>query len=238
MDNQHQILELFPTPILITKLPEELGGIVNWFYKQEVLSEEVDAPNYGLRSKNSYILNEPETSELNKFILHQIKTFGDKLGYTYDNYRFGQSWLSYKEPGQHHTMHTHPNSLISGVFYFGEPTDKTPAIKFHKMSVGVNTPTISPKLVRDKRDIKYAQSTFSIEFEPGLLVLFPSYLHHSVPVNKTDKVRCSLAFNTVPVIGFGEEESLTELLFKEAEKQTLQQTTSQWNKGIFTGQKL
>ncbi len=59
----------------------------------------------------------------------------------------------------------------------------------------------------------YAQKEFSIEFTPGLLLLFPSYLHHSVPLNKTEKTRCSLAFNVVPTVGFGEETSLTELKF-------------------------
>ena len=48
---------------------------------------------------------------------------------------------------------------------------------------------------------------------PGLLVLFPSYLHHSVPLNKTEHPRHSLAFNVVPTIGFGEEMNLTELKF-------------------------
>ncbi len=63
------------------------------------------------------------------------------------------------------------------------------------------------------RELKYAQKEFSIEFTPGLLLLFPSYLHHSVPLNKTEKTRCSLAFNVVPTVGFGEETSLTELKF-------------------------
>jgi ectoine hydroxylase-related dioxygenase (phytanoyl-CoA dioxygenase family) len=110
-------------------------------------------------------------------------------------------------------MHTHPNSLISGVFYFGEGSPKTSVVRFHKMSLNVNTPVIRPKLVSDKRELKYAQSEFNIEFIPGLLLLFPSYLHHSVPLNNTDKVRCSLAFNVVPTIGFGDERELTELKF-------------------------
>jgi len=182
-------------------------------FKQEMLSEEVDSPNYGERSKNSYILDEPESKELKDYILSLVDQYGKILGYDYESYRFGQSWASYKHPGQHHTMHSHPNSLISGVFYYGEPTDKTPAIKFHKMEGGFNTSYLSPKLVKDKRELKYAQKEFSIEFTPGLLLLFPSYLHHSVPLNKSEKTRCSLAFNVVPTVGFGEETSLTELKF-------------------------
>ena len=214
MQINYEILELFPTPVFTTMIPLEFYNVVPWLFKQEMLSEEVDSPNYGERSKNSYILDEPESKDLKNYILGLVNQYGKMLGYEYDSYRFGQSWVSYKHPGQHHTMHSHPNSLISGVFYFGEPTDKTPAIKFHKLEGGFNVSYLSPKLVKDKRELKYAQKEFSIEFTPGLLLLFPSYLHHSVPLNKTDKTRCSLAFNIVPTIGLGEETSLTELKFK------------------------
>jgi uncharacterized protein (TIGR02466 family) len=213
MQTNYEILELFPTPVFTTVLPLEFSKITPWLFKQEMLSEEIDSPNYGERSKNSYILEEPESTDLKSYILELSAQYGKIMGYDYDSYRFGQSWVSYKHPGQHHTMHSHPNSLISGVFYFGEPTDKTPAIKFHKLEGGFNVSYLSPKLVKDKRELKYSQKEFSVEFTPGLLLLFPSHLHHSVPLNKTDKTRCSLAFNVVPTVGLGDEASLTELKF-------------------------
>ena len=143
-----------------------------------------------------------------------IQDFSDNtLLYNYDSYKISQSWISHKEPGQHHTMHTHPNSLISGVFYYGPVEEYTPAIKFHKITGAIGQSTIMPRVKADKRSSKFAWMEFSVNFEPGLLVLFPSWLHHSVPQNITDSVRRSLAFNVVPTIGFGEEESLTELLF-------------------------
>lgn len=210
-----KILELFPTPLFTTTLPSQYAGVTEWFFKQKMRGEEndVDAGNYGDRSDNSYILDEPECKDFKTLLLGISKTFGDQLGYNYESYKFGQSWLSYKHPGQHHTMHTHPNSLISGVFYFGQPEEKTPAIRFHKMMGGFNISYISPSKIEDKQNLKYAWEHFDVNFTPGLLLLFPSYLHHSVPVNKTNTTRCSLAFNVVPEIGFGEESSLTELKF-------------------------
>jgi uncharacterized protein (TIGR02466 family) len=213
MQINYEILDLFPTSVFTAEIPLKFSKVVPWLFEQEILSKEVDSSNYGERSKNSYILDEPELEGLKDFILTLVNHYGKILGYDYESYRFGQSWVSHKHPGQHHTMHSHPNSLISGVFYFGEPTDKTPAIKFHKSVGGVNTSYLYPKLVKDKRKLKYAQEEFSIKFTPGLLLLFPSYLHHSVPLNETDKVRSSLAFNIVPVIGFGDEKFLTELKF-------------------------
>ena len=112
-------------------------------------------------------------------------------------------------------MHTHPNSLISGVFYYGEPAPNTPAIKFHKMSGGMNVNQLQAKTKPDKRPSKYAWENFSVNFEPGLLVIFPSYLFHSVPVNESDKIRSSVAFNVVPKSNLGQEENLTELNFNK-----------------------
>ena len=213
MQTDYQVLELSPTPVFTTTLPPHLGSILPFFYQQEMLDDkEIDSINYGARSKNSYILDEPECVELKNYILESIKDYSyEVLGYDYKEYKFGQSWVSYKHPGQHHTMHNHPNSLISGVFYFGEITDETPSIRFHNNMLGVNTAIIRPKMKKESR--KYLHEHFSINATPGLLLLFPSYLHHSVPLNKSNLTRCSLAFNSVPVVGFGEEESLTELKF-------------------------
>lgn len=208
-----EILELFPTPLYTTQLPAELSSIIPFLNKQNMDSDS-DEANFGCRSKNSYIFNTPECTDLKKFILDCVYDFATtSLLYEYKEYKFSQSWISHKYPGQHHSLHSHPNSLISGVFYYGEPDENIPAIKFHKPLGGINTSYISPKTKNDKRESKFAWEVFSVDFEPGLLLLFPSYLLHSVPLNTTDKVRCSLAFNVIPTIGFGSEETLTELLF-------------------------
>ena len=46
-----------------------------------------------------------------------------------------------------------------------------------------------------------------------MLLLFPSYLPHSVPTNTTNYIRKSLSFNIVPKKGLGVEKHLTEFLF-------------------------
>jgi len=215
MHDQDQILELFPTPVHTSMLPDNLSGVIP-FLDAQAMSTGSDVANYGERSANSYILNEPECKELSDFIIKKATHYADTiLLYDYDGYQMSQSWVSLKHPGQHHTMHTHPNSLISGVFYYGPPAPETPAIKFHKMTGGFNVSYIQAKVKADKRSSKFAWLEFGVEYVPGLLVLFPSYLFHSVPINKTDMTRRSLAFNIVPKRGFGQEENLTELSFEK-----------------------
>jgi uncharacterized protein (TIGR02466 family) len=211
--HKSEVLDLFPTPVYTTMIPVGLSSVIPFLDSQD-MNTKSDELNYGRRSKDSYILNKPECSALSSFILECVQDFSDNtLLYAYKSYKFSQSWVSQKDPGQHHMMHSHPNSLISGVFYYGASEELTPSIKFHKTVGGVGQSTIAPHTKPDKRSSKFAWTEFSINFQPGLLILFPSWLHHSVPQNKSNSVRCSLAFNVVSTQGFGEEEHLTELLF-------------------------
>ena len=71
------------------------------------------------------------------------------------------------------------------------------------------------KLIQTKFNKKNPNTwnTFSIPFEVGKFILFPSYFQHSVPENKTKIVRKSVSMNIVPKGRLGDKTSLTELLF-------------------------
>ena len=155
MQVNYEMLELFPTPVYTTMIPVEFAKVIPFFDKQD-MGTDSDHDNYGFRSKDSYLLDKPECVDLARFILSNVQIYAAQLGYDYSEYRFGQSWVSVKAPGQHHTAHVHPNGLISGVFYYGQAEEKTPAIKFHKNVGGVNASYIQPKTVLKKKDLKYA----------------------------------------------------------------------------------
>ena len=55
----------------------------------------------------------------------------------------------------------------------------------------------------------------------GELILFPSYLRHSVPINTSDDVRVSISFNTF-ADNIGSEKDLTELIKNKADGQITQ----------------
>ena len=52
------ILELFPTPLIVTKMPDNLANIIP-FLDAQAPNTGSDVANYGERSANSYILNKP-----------------------------------------------------------------------------------------------------------------------------------------------------------------------------------
>lgn len=208
------VLSLFPTPVFTAVYTDgDLEETIKFFDSCK-MEDHGKTNQYGLVSKDTYILDNPKCKPLTNFIIESVSHFANEiLLYDYKEYCFTQSWISHKLPGQAHTTHIHANSLISGVFYYGEQDDM-PAITFHKMMGGINSSFISPLYQRDRRKSEYAWEVFNITYSQGLLLLFPSYLLHSVPVNESKKIRKSIAFNIMPKEKLGDEETLTELLFQ------------------------
>ena len=68
MDN-FDIASLFPTPLLKVEIPPELSTACNLFDNTEMLHKKPSQGEYGLHSKNTYIMDEPECVDLKKFIL-------------------------------------------------------------------------------------------------------------------------------------------------------------------------
>ena len=57
----------------------------------------------------------------------------------------------------------------------------------------------------------FNSATFMLPMKKGELLLFPSNLTHSVPVNQSEEERISLSFNTWPKGNMGDKTSLTYL---------------------------
>lgn len=219
MDNSSTIIELFPIPVYRTYLPKELSVVCNYFDKLKHWSGNgedggTDYINYGTHSDDTYVLDNPECEDFAKSVLNHVDIYNNEsLGYVNQEWMFSQSWVSHKHPGQSHAHHTHPNSIISAVFFYGEMSDDTSKIVFNQNSIfrGVDTVQLQ---VKENKKYAWRSQGISFNFEPGTLLIFPSFLPHSVPENKTRIVRKSLSMNIVPKKGLGDKRMLTELLFK------------------------
>ena len=71
MENNPQIIPLFPIPLYRIKIPNKFSLLTSFFNNQELQPSPPQQTNsFGERSKNTYILNEPECLDLNKYILN------------------------------------------------------------------------------------------------------------------------------------------------------------------------
>jgi len=215
MNENNTLYPLFSTPILCIKdaytiSPKEYKFICNQ-QKTKIISdpsavydrmEKKDISSF--RSNNTYILDTKELKKFKKVLQKYVEDYFYSVLHVKKNQCFyiTQSWINYGSPGASLHFHHHPNSILSGVFYFHE---KNTPIIFEKAGLFPGF-----EFNADKYDSVNSES-YSIEGTRHKLILFPSSLRHGVSRNNSDETRISLSFNTFIKGKIGEYEGLTEM---------------------------
>ena len=98
-------------------------------------------------------------------------------------------WATVLARGAAHKPHSHPNNYLSGVYYVRTPPGAD-AINFHdpRNQAGVIRPPVV-ELTAENTD------QVVVRVADGTLLLFPSYLEHSVDANPSNEERISISFN-------------------------------------------
>lgn len=163
-------------------------------------------PNGVLKSNSGGWQSQPFTNDKweHPKMPPEMKNFKDKLDeVVFDasnqlglpKLTIGSTWFNINGYKDYNKEHTHPNSLISGVYYpsISEP-DKMGEINFIRTDGGEYY--IDHDI--DDENYKYTDYTGQIASripEDGLLILFPSWLHHDVSSNMSQSERYSISFN-------------------------------------------
>ena len=106
-------------------------------------------------------------------------------------YEITGCWATVLARGAAHKAHSHPNNFLSGVYYVcTRPGADT--INFHdpRRQTGVIRPPVI-ELTAENTD------QVVIKVRDGTLLMFPSYLEHSVDANTSDGERVSISFNVM-----------------------------------------
>lgn len=98
-------------------------------------------------------------------------------------------WATVLGKGAVHRAHSHPNNFLSGVYYVRtHPGADT--ISFHdpRNQTGIIKPPVV-ELTGENTDLVV------VSVKNGTLLIFPSYLQHSVDTNRSEEERISISFN-------------------------------------------
>ena len=152
------------------------------------------------------ILERPELKSLKDDILEHVSFYArDVLAYQDIEIELTQSWINVTVPGQHHHIHRHTNSIISGTYYpFG--VDQSPIV-FHNP----NTFQFVPNVDEDNQNpvSMISKNCIYVSPNPSELMLWLSPMVHGVKKNESENNRISLSFN-VMIRGYvGHAESLS-----------------------------
>jgi uncharacterized protein (TIGR02466 family) len=123
-------------------------------------------------------------------VLHHLK-----IGY--DKFEITGCWANISAPGAAHRIHHHPNNFLSGVYYV-KTRPGADTVNFHdpRAQTGIVRPPVT-ELTAENTD------QVVVRVQAGTLLLFPSWLQHSVDPNQSSTTRISVSYN-VMFSDFGE----------------------------------
>lgn len=217
-DYNFEIHSLFPTPLCVTEY-QPTDELCEFLIGQRIAGRfsnkngQITKQNFGTVSENVQMLRTPQCADLRQYILGAAKILAnDIMGFKVDAVVDVLSWVSIKDKAEQHQVHSHPNSMISGVYYFDKNT--TP-ISF--VDTSNNTKTFEFRVGRNfESQSAFSANPYTLLPKVGSLVMFPSYLNHCVNSNETQDKRYSLAFNIVPKFKVGTIEELTLFNYGDA----------------------
>ena len=132
----------------------------------------------------------PELTELFQFICKSAKQASEDLNLKFTNIEIIESWSNVNQgTDSYNHQHIH-QGVLSGVFYVDAPAGSGNLI-----IVNPAMNTLWAGYTRIKTRNKYTSEAIKIQPKDGLLVLWPSYIPHSVETNTRDVKRISIAFN-------------------------------------------
>lgn len=110
-----------------------------------------------------------------------------KIGYS--AFEITGCWANVLAKGAAHKAHSHPNNFLSGVYYV-RTHPGTNALNFHdpRNQTGIIRPPVVELSAENTDQVV-------VTVKNGTLLVFPSYLQHSVDANTSEEERISVSFN-------------------------------------------
>lgn len=203
--NSPEVIQLFPTPVLIFKYEENFEKELDYIRKIDYRKKDNNSFSYNSQSVDTFLLDKQELSKIKTFIEQSIDCYVKNIMKSSRQLVITQSWANKSLKNESHHEHIHPNSIVSGVFYF--KIDKLPPIRFKNSKVS----NFGLEVIEQNN---FNSFEFYLPAKDGELIIFPSDLQHSVPVNNSDEERISLSFNTFAKGNIGSIDTLTYLPFE------------------------
>ena len=112
----------------------------------------------------------------------------DKLNYNVEQIEITGIWGNILKPGETHPPHTHSNNFLSGVFYLESDAETGIIFSDPRPAADVLVPRKKTKTNENSNLLSYIS-------KQNRLIIFPSWLVHWVPINKSKRDRISISFN-------------------------------------------
>ena len=179
-------------------------GVVDCPFMDEIQSQYLKYIKFFQYDKVGFCYAEQHKNErfkkLNEWINEQVNQYA-KLHKFPGVYGPGESWIIDYQNHKGQPWHTHIGWTISTVFYLvADKTDKGTKFRSPTYNDTINPLRISP--IDDRQGDKYTTLTYpTCEYAPveGRLLIFRSYLEHSMDIKDNNDRRVIFSYNFNPV---------------------------------------
>jgi len=189
---------LFTIPLLQISISEdtsELNGNTDFIPSEN--QKNTYPPFEYFRALEKY----PNTKNI---LLKNIRSGLKTLGYVTE-FDISTSWFTKINKGDSAPVHNHKNCWFSAVYYYGNYDNNSG--KFIIYNPLKNLTSFNDKITHRN---KFNTPMAAIETERNKMIIFPSYLYHSITEHFSDLIRYSLALNIVPVENYGVYDSMND----------------------------
>jgi len=186
------VVPMFPTLVWKTLLKAELGDAIdaNVLATLEQLRRNLPTLNPGDGWQSEQTLHQrDEFRDLISCVSNVAKSILRFLRISQEAFEITGCWATVLAKGAIHKTHSHPNNFLSGVYYV-RVYPGADTINFHD-------PRSQTRIIRPPVVELTAENTDQVvvRVTNGTLLMFPSYLEHSVDTNMSAEERISISFN-------------------------------------------
>lgn len=192
------IYNLNPVPVWKNKFDYNLSQVEKHVLFDCPLTHIQSNNNYF--SRNNFILDLPELKNLKKSIQDVFINFRKEVLGIEQNLIITQSWVAKTNQGGWHSPHKHPNSMFSCVLYL--QTSENSHINFHYDNELFKYLNLEFDNILNT---EYNTNYHKIPVESLDIVIFPSWLIHSVDINASNLDRVVLGVNSFFFGEFGKK---------------------------------
>jgi len=187
-----EVLSIFPTCVWKNQLKPEFHQELNSKILQlinQINPDLAKIPMGGSWQSGQDLYNREQLVDLVSCINSTAQTVLQFLKVGSDAIEITACWATVNASGAAHAMHCHPNNFLSGVYYV-QTHPGADSVNFHdpRTQTSIIRPPVTELTSRNTDQVVLTVSD-------GMLLIFPSYLAHSVAPNESNKLRISISFN-------------------------------------------
>ena len=205
----HHIVPLFSKVFYMKHLEIDTDKIISMIdnhFENSGTNTSIDVDNISSVSISKSILELENFIDLKKQLMNELNNFFHNVMNYESDFKITTSWFTKSQNSQSSNYHNHNNSMFSGILYL-QTDENSGDISFEDFNNR-----------RYKLNVKeyniYNCTEYQIKPIDGLLILFPSEVHHKILKNNSNIVRHSLAFNIIPVGEIGSGDSYLNIEVK------------------------